>query len=45
MSLFWHQRHDRLQPVQLSERQYVPGKNRFRGFFSTGSMAQAQGIP
>ena len=45
MSLFWHHRQERLQPVQLRERHQVPGRKLFRGFFSTGSMAKAQGAP
>ena len=45
ISLFWHHRQERLQPVQLKERQKVPGMNRFSGFFSTGSTAMAQGRP
>ena len=45
MSLFWHHRQERLQPVQLRERHRVPGMKWLRGFFSMGSMARAQGLP
>ena len=45
MVQFWQLRHARLHPAVAIEKAVVPGRKWYRGFFSTGSVFTAHGLP